>query len=582
MAGISELASRHVDRLAALDPVMATAMGVPGHDAEMTDYSPAGLEARHALNRDTLGALSRLQPSSDAERRAAEVMRERLEVEVDQHDAGERLRDLRIFASPFSDIRECFDLMATDSEEDWETIAARIERVPEALESFQAALREGIDRGLVAARRQALACVEQGLTWSGQKGAPSFFRTFVADGMGRSSGLQARLDRAAAAADAAYGDAAAFLGKEYAPKAEAKDAVGRERYGVAARQFLGMDLDLDETYQWGWAELHRIEDRMNQIGRQILPDGALPAVIQLLESEPGRSLEGEGRLRQWLQELMDRTIAELNGKHFDIPGPIKRVEAMIAPPGGAAAMYYTAPSEDFKRPGRTWYPTMGKTRFPLWTEVSTAYHEGVPGHHLQLAQWVYLSDTLNRFQRLVAFIPGNSEGWALYAERLMGELGYLENPDYELGMLAGQAMRATRVVLDIGAHLELPIPKSERYHPGERWTPELMLPFAVEHAYQPEDYMRSEVDRYLGWPGQAIAYKVGERVWLDLREQVKAARGAAFDLKAFHVEALNLGPMGLAQLRREFATALALGPAGVRVTGARAGDAGGPNKNRLA
>ena len=214
-------------------------------------------------------------------------------------------------------------------------------------------------------------------------------------------------------------------------------------------------------------------------------------------------------------------------------------------------MYYTRPSEDFSRPGRTWYPTLGKTRFPLWGEVSTAYHEGVPGHHLQLAQFTYRGVELSRFQRLAAAIPGCTEGWALYAERLMGELGYLDNPDYELGMLRAQAFRAMRVIVDIGVHVGLPIPSTEEYHPGETWTPELMLPFAVEHGREPEDFLRSEVDRYLGWPGQAICYKVGEVAWLAIREDAKARAGANFDLKGFHTRALNLGPMGLDQLARE-------------------------------
>ena len=148
------------------------------------------------------------------------------------------------------------------------------------------------------------------------------------------------------------------------------------------------------------------------------------------------------------------------------PSDIKRVEAMIAPRGGAAAMYYTRPSEDLKRPGRTWYPTLGKTRFPLWGEVSTAYHEGVPGHHLQLAQFVYLAKTLSRFQRVAASVPGISEGWALYAERLMGELGYFDNPDYELGMLRAQAFRAMRVIVDIGGHLQLEIPRQRGITPA--------------------------------------------------------------------------------------------------------------------
>jgi len=185
--------------------------------------------------------------------------------------------------------------------------------------------------------------------------------------------------------------------------------------------------------------------------------------------------------------------------------------------------------------------------------VSICYHEGVPGHHLQIAQVRYLADSLTRFQRTLAGTSGHAEGWALYAERLMGELGFLDDPAFELGMLRAQAMRAVRVVVDIGMHLQLRIPAHERHAPGEVWTPELALPFVIERSKFPEDFMASEVDRYLGLPGQAISYKVGERVWLQARDDARARHGAAFDLKEFHRAALDLGPMGLAQLETELA-----------------------------
>jgi uncharacterized protein (DUF885 family) len=286
---------------------------------------------------------------------------------------------------------------------------------------------------------------------------------------------------------------------------------------------------------------------------RIAPGQGVQGAVDLLERDPARAIEGEDNLRAWLQDLMDRTIDELAGVHFDIPGPVRRVEAMIAPPGGAAAMYYTGPSEDFSRPGRTWYPTLGKTRFPLWGEVSIAYHEGVPGHHLQIGQMRYLADTLSRYQRM-SVVSGHAEGWALYAERLMDELGYLELPDHHLGMLRAQAMRAARVVVDIGMHLELTIPEDDGFAPGQRWTPELGEAFMVQRSWFPADFLASEVLRYLGLPGQAISYKVGERVWLEVRDEVRRRRGPDFELKAFHARALDLGPLGLDQLARELVT----------------------------
>jgi uncharacterized protein (DUF885 family) len=557
-AAVDRIADQYVERHAVLDPISATAEGIGSHDSEMTDFSPDACEERAEHARATLRALAAADPSTDRGRTAAQVMRDRLDIAVDLYGLGEHLRDLNVLGSPVQAIRQVFDFMPTDTEQDWETIAARMAGVPESLSSLQAAYDEGCAQGLVAARRQVVGCVQQVEVWTGTGGAGDkpFFQALLDrfDGSGVDApNLRSTLEERAERATAAYASFGRYLVEEYSPHATDHDPVGRDRYAVWARVFNGTELDLDETYAWGWDELHRIEHAMGAVGERILPGEPLRAVIDLLESDPARAIEGVDNLQAWLQDLMDTTIAELDGVHFDIPGPVKQVEAMIAPPGGAAAMYYTGPSEDFSRPGRTWYPTLGNTRFPLWGEVSICYHEGVPGHHLQVAQVRYLADQLNRYQRTLAWVSGHGEGWALYAERLMGELGYLDVPDYELGMLRAQAMRAVRVVVDIGMHLELPIPQHERFHPGETWTPELALPFVIERSMFPEAFMRSEVDRYLGLPGQAISYKVGERVWLDARDAARRRHGADFDLKAWHAFALDLGSMGLDQLQRELA-----------------------------
>jgi uncharacterized protein (DUF885 family) len=554
---VYEIADAYVERFAALDPLAATAEGITGHDHEMTDYSPDGIDERAEHDRATLRALDGAPAVTDADRIAAGVLGERLRLGLEEHDAGERLRDVRILGSPIQGVRMAFDLMPRDTEEQWQTIAERLVLVPQGLSSIESALTEGSRQGIVAARRQAVACAQQADVWGGVDGQTTpFFFTLLDDYDAHgfdNAVFRRRLEVLATRATAAYASMGRYLVDEYAPRAAERDPVGRDRYALYARDFTGLELDLDETYEWGWEELHRIERAMGQVAERILPDADVDAVIEHLEHDPNRVIEGVDEFLRWNQDLLDRTVAELDGTHFDIPDPVKRVEAMIAPPGGAAAMYYTGPSEDFSRPGRTWYPTLGKTRFPLWGEVSICYHEGVPGHHLQIAQVRYLADRLSRYQRTLAGTSGHAEGWALYAERLMGELGYLDDPAYELGMLRAQAMRAVRVVVDIGMHLELAIPDDERYLPGETWTPDIALPFVIERSKFPPDFMASEVDRYLGLPGQAISYKVGERVWLGARNAARERAGDAFDLKEFHRRALDLGPMGLAQLNEELA-----------------------------
>ena len=550
MSRIDEIAGAYVDRLAALHPIAATEMGVPGHERELTDFSPGGHAVRVALDRETLADLEAAPIDGERDRVARDAMAERLRLALELDAAGEHDRSLNILWSPAQSLRSVFDLMPRETEEHWSNVAARLAAVPEGLARYREALDAGAGRGRTAARRQAAEVARQAATWSGAGGAPSFFATLI-EGYGGGGALAAELRAGAEAASAAYAAFGRYLEERYAPAAEPRDPVGRDRYALAARRFTGADLDLDETYEWGWAELRRIEAEMDAAAERIAPGLGLEAVKELLETDPARAIEGEEPFREWMQRLQDTTVAELDGVHFDLPEPVRRIEALIAPPGGPLAMYYTGPSEDFSRPGRTWYPTGGRTRFPLWGEVSIAYHEGVPGHHLQIGMTVHLRDRLTRWQRLLGGCSGYTEGWALYAERLMAELGYLEVPDYELGMLRAQALRAARVVVDIGMHLELAIPDDERFHPGETWTPELGLAFVRERSHFPPDFLASEVDRYLGLPGQAISYKVGERAWLAAREAARARLGASFDLKAFHARAFDLGPMGLAQMSRE-------------------------------
>jgi uncharacterized protein (DUF885 family) len=586
---IYRLSDDYIEHLAELDPIQATIRGLLGHDREMTDYSPEGIEARSELARATLAELSRLTPDNDRDRVAAEFLAERLQVDVSSDEAGEALGELRIVGSRFQLVRMVFDVMPRATDADWTTIATRLEGVPNALAGIRSSLAESVTRGSAPARRQVLACAQQAATWSegtgsghtgsghtGSAGArnPPFFADLVAQYGGDSTALGRRLETGARRATDAYGSIGAWLRDDFAVMAPARDPVGRERYTRAARNSLGTTLDLDETYLWAWEELHRLEAEMSAVAHQILPGATVPEVIAMLESDAGRAIHGADNLRSFLQDLMDRTIAELDGTHFDIPGPLKTVEAMIAPPGTAAAMYYTGPAEDFSRPGRTWYPTGGKTVFPLWGEVSICYHEGVPGHHLQIGQVKYLKEQLNRFQR-TATVSGHVEGWALYAERLMEELGYFENPEYRLGYLRAQVMRAVRVVVDIGMHLEMAIPADERFHPGETWSPELGQAFLFERSCFPPAFMASELDRYLGWPGQAICYKIGERVWLAARRDAERREGATFNLKAFHAHALGLGNLGLDQLAAECAAGTDLGPAGESAAPSEHGPASG-------
>ena len=362
---------------------------------------------------------------------------------------------------------------------------------------------------------------------------------------GASAGEMAAARAAVGSAGAAYGEIGDWLEQEYLPHTTDQDGVGRERYAAASAYFLGMEVDLEETYAWGWSEIERIRTEMEGLVNSIRPGASRSEVVELLNT---RRVDRADFVRL-MQERQEIALAELDGVHFDVPEAAKVVQTKLAPPGSFIGAYYIGPSEDFTRPGGVWFSVGENETIPVWDNVSTAYREGFPGHHLQVALQMSLAETTSRLQRIWVWYSGAGEGWALYSERLMRELGYFEKPEYEFGMLASEILRACRVAIDIGMHLDLPIPDGQPFHPGETWTFDLATEMMRDYAGQLPDYADSEVTRYLGWPGQAPAYKIGERAILELREERKRLQGSAFNLKQFHADVLEAGPVGLGLLK---------------------------------
>lgn len=558
LSPIFEFADRFVDEQSALDPNLATSRGVAGFDHLLTDLSPAGYEARAAHLRTSLAALRALPVTNDDDRRAKEFITERFTTSLAAIDAGEWMRAISAISSPAGRLRSTFDLMSRDGEHAWADIVARVAAVPNSLGQLQATYDQGRAQGIVAARRQAFAAADQAATWATDR----WFDSLVREAAGRDdvpAPLQAALAEAAAAANTAYGAFAAYLRDTYAPDADPNDGCGPQRYALGVRAFLGADLDPAEMYEWAWGDFHHLRAEIATTCQRIKPGAGFAEVIDLLDTDPSpaRALHSADEYQQWLQALTDEALTR-SKEHFEIPAEMDRCEALIPPAGSAAAAYYTNPSEDFSRPGRTWYPTLGRTMFPKWGDVTTCYHESVPGHHLQIAYAMVQASSLSRIQRS-SFISGHGEGWALYAEQLCDEFGWFENPDHRLGFLGGQILRTVRVIIDIGMHLGFRIPEGTTlndgtpFHAGEVWNPDLAFEFSVKETGNTEAFMRSEIDRYLGWPAQAISYKIGQREWEAARADAVARDGAAFDLKAWHAKALALGAIGLDQLRAELA-----------------------------
>jgi uncharacterized protein (DUF885 family) len=544
---VDRIAERYFAAAVALSPINATFLGVPGGEEDLDDLSPAGNAAASQVRRTALSELAGASAVDDVDRVTIAAMTERLQLAEDRYAAGLDEMSLNVLASPLQSVRDVFDLMPQDTADDWRVFATRMGKIPAALAGYQEALLVARERGQVSPRRQVEACAQQSRDLTADDG---YFAKIVADATVGDAPLQGEvadaLATSAQAAAAAYGSMADWLERELLPHAPQADACGRERYALESRYFLGAAVDLEETYRWGQQEVASLHAQMAEIAEGLEPGATVARAVEILDADEKYQLHGTDALKAWMQERADEVIADLKDVHFDIPGPVQRIECMIAPTQ-TGGIYYTGPSDDFSRPGRMWWSVpKGNTEFRTWNELTTVYHEGVPGHHLQVAQTVYRSELLNRWRRLEAWTSGHGEGWALYAERLMAELGYMDDPGNRMGWLAGQSLRAARVVIDIGVHCGFDAPEEVG---GGAWNYDKAWTYLTRYGFMDEKILRFELNRYLGWPGQAPSYKIGERLWLQLRDEVKQREGDAFDLKAFHRRALDIGGVGLDTLR---------------------------------
>lgn len=555
---VFDLADLYVDDFARTDPISATYAGLSGHDGRLTDLSPNGWALRAERDRRALRALDELGPESVADpvaRRAAAVMRERLSVAVDEFDSGAWRRDLNTIASSFQAVLEVMDLSDPADDLGREALVARLEAVPATLSGYRQSLTAGMDAHDTVAIRQVARAVEQS-----RARAQHFVSVadHVVHAVGADTPLAERARRAGARAAQAYYDLGTWLADDYAPHATVHDAVGLERYRLAQRSFLGADPDPHESYAWGWQRVHELRDAMRRIATDLVPGGDLHEALHHVEHDSDFAVYGIDAFRDWAQSHVEHMIDVLGREQFHLTPALRRCEVRVAPAGGSTAAHYTGPSEDASRPGIYWQPDLQRDRYPLWNQVTTANHEAVPGHHLQIAQVVLGGAPLSRFQRMLAWTSGHGEGWALYAERLCHELGLLDRPEAVLGYLAAAQLRAVRVVIDIGVHCGLALPADAPVHPGADWTWEVAFDLARTCTGESVEELTSEIDRYFGWPGQAPSYALGEREWLAARDDARercVANHRPFHMASFHATALDLGSMGLSTLRSEIAAA---------------------------
>ncbi|BBX16869.1 DUF885 domain-containing protein [Mycolicibacterium duvalii] len=531
---VDAVAERYLETLAALDPCAATEMGIRGHDENITDYSPDGVAARADAARNALRELDTVTATDDVDAVTVAAMRERLGVVIDLNDAGFDVGELNVIASPLQSMRKVFDLMPTETEHDWAAINRRLAQLPERVAGYADALRAAAAGTSPPAVRQVARGIDQSTS------TQQLLLNLVAGAAPANRTLRDELHANAANAAHSYRELGRVLGDEIAPRARTDDAVGRDAYQLWSRSFLGASVDLDEAYHWGLSQLESIVAEQESLSRQLYPGSTVSEALRLLDGEERYLVRGVDALQAWMQDLSDRAVDALADTEFDIAGPLRRLECRIAPTH-TGGIYYTGPSEDFSRPGRMWWSVpYGVDTFHTWQETTTVFHEGVPGHHLQIGRAVLIADHLNRWRRLGCWVSGHGEGWALYAERLMAELGWLEDPGDRIGMLDAQRFRAARVVIDIGVHCAMTAPG------GGTWDADTAWAFLTSHSAMGAEHLQFELDRYLGWPGQAPSYAIGQRIWLQLRDHL-TVEGMA--LREFHNRALDLGGLPLEVLQ---------------------------------
>lgn len=518
--------------LADITPTLATQIGIDGHDGELQDFSPAYWDRLADRIRDLVADVDALNDSTDqsddeddfddVDNLTAALLRDRMTAQLEFHHRGELLRLLNSIESPVQTIRDSFALMPKVTEEDFDTIASRMSRIPSALAGYRESLAEAAAAGDIASHRQIDAVINQCELLAASESQ--------LDELGLSPD-SAVVD----GAKEAFAQMADWLSTELSPQAGHEDGVGRERYTLFAEYYHGRDVDLDAGYEWAQDQLRETIAEQERIARELYGDASVAGAYRRLNGEHRYTIEGTDALLDWMTE-----VNEAAARAFGVDNT---VECAIDP-AGSGGIFYTPPSDDMIRPGTMWWSVpAGQTTFHTWQELATVFHEGVPGHHLQMSAALDNRAELNMWRRSVCWNAAHGEGWALYAEHLMADRGFFDDPGYRMGLLDSRRLRLARVLVDIGVHMKKPTPDGNGI-----WDAQYAKAFLRDNTAMPEANLAFELDRYMGWPGQAPSYALGYKDWVDLRGQALAQ---GFTEEEFHAKALSLGSMPMDMLANE-------------------------------
>ncbi|MBW4025887.1 MAG: DUF885 family protein [Acidobacteria bacterium] len=527
-------------------PEMATYVGDTRYNDRLSDYSPEAYarEERHAEHALQLFKALDVTGLSEQEQLNKALMVRQLSEEVEEA----RFKDWEMPVNQMNGVHLDYAALASQmpfrTVKDYENYLARLQQLPRAFDQVTADMRLGMRDGLMPPKYLLEKVAAEAQEIAQKKGEESpFAAPVVKFPAGISATEQARLKGAilkAVEEDAApaYAKFAAFVRTEYAPHGRTEYGVwslpdGAARYRFDVRQMTTTELAPEEIHRMGLAQVTEIEAQMVALARsQGYSD--LKSFNEHIRKDPALYGKSGAQVLGLYQHYVD----QMSGKLPQLFGRLPKNKLEVVPmdafraPDAVPADYSPGAGN---RPGRVNVNEYDPTHRLLLNVEAIAYHEGVPGHHLQfsIAQEIPGLPPFRRFGNYNAY----SEGWAFYAERLGKEVGFYQDPYSEYGRLENEMWRSVRLVVDTGVHYD-------------HWSRAQMIQFFRDHTAMDEQNIETEVDRYIAWPGQALAYKLGQMKILELRERARQQLGTRFDLRSFHDAVLAQGPLPLDVLEK--------------------------------
>ncbi len=530
-------------------PEFATYVGVPGHDDRWTDLSPEAIAQRQRAQRQFLADLQAIAPSAlDTDARLdRELVQRNLQTSIEGFQFQSEVLAINQLGGVHQNVPQLLASMPANSVGDYENMLARLRAVPLLVEQTRALLERGLAAGITPPQITLREVPQQVRNLITEKAADSpILNPFAQIPDEIPAKARARLRREAEqvlVADVypAYRNLLAYLEAAYLPGARktiGQSAMpnGKQWYAYNARYHTTTDLTPKQIHEIGLAEVERIRAEMEQIIRDLEFDGSFAEFAEFLRTDPQFYFETPAALLNAYRAICKRAdpeLVRLFGKLPRLPYGVKPVPSYNEK--STTTAYYEPGSLTAGRPGYFFANTYDLAARPSWEMEALSLHEAVPGHHLQIALAQELEEThdLLKHNFYTAFV----EGWGLYAESLGDEMGFYTSPYSRFGRLTYEIWRAIRLVVDTGIH-------------SLGWSREQAIDFFKQNAPKAEHDIIVEVDRYIVWPGQALAYKIGELKIQELREYAKHELGPAFDIRAFHDQVLVRGAMPLGVLEQ--------------------------------